>query len=56
MLVRGEHSLSFASDRARRTLETIAQARLLEVEGTTHYVPMEAPERIAQIVLAEFNA
>ncbi len=56
LLVRGEHSLSFAADRAKRTLETIEQARLLEVEGTTHYVPMEAPERIAQIVLAEFNA
>jgi len=56
LLVRGEHSLSFAADRAKRTLETIPDARLLEVPGTTHYVPMEAPERIAQIVLAEFNA
>ncbi|RMD84948.1 MAG: alpha/beta hydrolase [Candidatus Dadabacteria bacterium] len=56
LLVRGEHSLSFPPERAERALATIPESRLITVEGTTHYVPMEAPDRVAQIVLAEFNA
>ncbi len=56
LLLRGEHSVAFPPDRARRALEALPNARLGEVAGATHYVPMEVPERVAQLVLAEFNA
>jgi pimeloyl-ACP methyl ester carboxylesterase len=56
LLVRGEHSGSFPERRARLALDAIAGARLLTIEGTDHYLPMEQPDRVADLILAELDA
>ena len=56
LVVRGEHSESFREDRAARALAMIADGRLVTIANASHYVPMEYPARVAQLVLAESDA
>jgi pimeloyl-ACP methyl ester carboxylesterase len=56
LVVRGEHSDSFHADRAQRALNCLPAGRLVTIDGTSHYIPMEEPRRVAQLVLAEFKA
>ena len=56
LLVRGEHSGSFDAARADRALGCLRKGRLVTVEGTTHYVPMERPDEVAALVLEQISA
>jgi pimeloyl-ACP methyl ester carboxylesterase len=56
VLVRGERSDSFDARRAERALASLRDGRSLTVSGASHYVPMEKPELVADLVLAEFSA
>jgi pimeloyl-ACP methyl ester carboxylesterase len=56
LLVRGENSGSFDADRAKRALDCLRKGRLITVEGTTHYVPMERPDEVAALVLEQLSA
>ena len=55
LVVRGEHSDAFDAARADRALASLRDGRCLTIPGTTHYVPMEKPELVADLVLAEFD-
>jgi pimeloyl-ACP methyl ester carboxylesterase len=54
LLVRGERSDSFDAARAERALSLLDRGRCLTIPDTTHYVPMEKPEVVADVILAEF--
>lgn len=56
LIVRGEHTDSFDETRAHRALSCLREGRLLTVPGATHYVPMEKPGLLAELVLAEYKA
>jgi pimeloyl-ACP methyl ester carboxylesterase len=56
LLLRGEHSTTLDEDRAERALEAAPHARLVTVEGTTHFIPMEKPDEVALLVVAEQRA
>jgi pimeloyl-ACP methyl ester carboxylesterase len=56
LLVRGEHSTSFDVEREARALSCLRSGRSVTIAGATHYVPMERPELIADLILAEFTA
>ncbi len=56
LFVRGERSETFPVERARLACETTPGARLLTVDGTSHFVPQEKPERIADLIIAEQSA
>ncbi len=56
LVLRGEHSTTLDEERARRAIECAPHARLLTVSGTTHFLPMERPDEIARIVVAEHAA
>jgi len=53
LIVRGERTDSFDVSRAERALACLRAGRLVNVPNTTHYVPMEQPGWVAQVVLAE---
>jgi pimeloyl-ACP methyl ester carboxylesterase len=53
LIVRGERTESFDVARAGRALACLRVGRLLTVPNTTHYVPMERPGLVADLVLAE---
>jgi pimeloyl-ACP methyl ester carboxylesterase len=53
LFVRGERSSTFDQERARRAVEAAPRGRLVTVPGTTHFVPMEKPDEIARLVIAE---
>jgi pimeloyl-ACP methyl ester carboxylesterase len=53
LIVRGERSDSFDEARAGRAVSCLRQGRLLTVPKATHYVPMEQPHLIADLILAE---
>jgi pimeloyl-ACP methyl ester carboxylesterase len=53
LIVRGERTESFDVARADRALACLRVGRLLTVPNTTHYVPMERPGLVADLVLAE---
>jgi pimeloyl-ACP methyl ester carboxylesterase len=53
LIVRGERSDSFDEARADHALACLQSGRLLTVPNATHYVPMEQPGLIADLVLAE---
>ncbi len=55
LIVRGECTDSFPEDSARKAVEAIPEARLITIEGTTHFVPMEKPEIVASLILAEHD-
>lgn len=56
LLVRGEHSTTLDEDRAHRALEAAPQSRLITISGTTHFIPMEKPDEVARLVVAEQRA
>lgn len=56
VIVRGQRTDSFDEARASRALSCLREGRLLTVPGATHYVPMEQPRLIAELVLAERTA
>ncbi len=56
VIVRGERTDSFDETRAHRAFSCLREGRLLTVPGTTHYVPMEQPRLVAELVLAEHKA
>ncbi|MBI5506008.1 MAG: alpha/beta hydrolase [Deltaproteobacteria bacterium] len=53
LLLRGERSTTFDEERARRAVEAAPHARLLTIPGTTHFIPMERPDEVARLILAE---
>jgi pimeloyl-ACP methyl ester carboxylesterase len=55
LLVRGENSDAFDAARADRALSLLREGRCITIPGTTHYVPMEKPALVADLVLAEFD-
>lgn len=56
LLLRGEHSTTLDEGRARRAVECAPHACLVTVSGTTHFLPMERPDEIARLVVAEHAA
>lgn len=53
LLLRGEHSTTLDEERARRAIECAPHARMVTVSGTTHFIPMERPDEVARLVVAE---
>ena len=53
LVVRGEKSDAFDAARAAKAHALLREGRLMTVSDATHYVPMEKPELIADLVLAE---
>ena len=56
LLVRGERSDAFPMQRAERAMASLRDGRSITAPGASHYVPMEKPELIADLVLAEVAA
>jgi pimeloyl-ACP methyl ester carboxylesterase len=56
LLLRGEVSTTLDEDRAARALEAAPHARLVTVAGTGHFIPMEKPDEVARLVVAEHAA
>lgn len=53
LVLRGERSDTLDETRARLAVESAADARLVTVTGTTHFIPMERPDEVARLVVAE---
>lgn len=56
LFVRGGRSDSFSENLAQLALATVEGGRLTTLAEATHYVPMEFPEQVVEIILAECNA
>lgn len=56
LLLRGENSTTLDDGRARRAAETAPNCRVMTIEGTGHFIPMEKPDEIASLVVAEHGA
>jgi pimeloyl-ACP methyl ester carboxylesterase len=56
LVLRGERSTTLDEARARAALEAAPHARLVTVPGTTHFIPMEKPDEVARLVVAEQRA
>jgi lipase len=56
LVIRGEHTDAFPADRATHAMKTLADARLVLMEGLTHFMPMERPDEIARMLIAEAEA
>ena len=56
LIVRGERTDSFDETRAKRAISCLQEGRLLTVPNATHYVPMEQPRLVADVILAEHAA
>ena len=56
LVVRGERSDSFTGERHDRAMASLSNGRSLTVPGASHYVPMEKPSLVADLVLAEVSA
>lgn len=53
LVLRGERSDTFDEGRARLAVECAPDARLVTVTNTTHFLPMERPDEVARLVVAE---
>lgn len=53
LLLRGEHSTTLDEGRTRLALEAAPHARLVTVAGTGHFLPMERPDEVAGLIVAE---
>ena len=53
LVVKGETTDSFTDERAERAMDRLPQGRLLVVPGSTHFVPMEFPRVIADLIAEE---
>ena len=49
LFIRGAHSDTFTEAARRRVLREMPSARVEVVPGTTHFVPMEQPERVSRL-------
>jgi pimeloyl-ACP methyl ester carboxylesterase len=56
LIVRGEHSDSFDVARAEKAARLAPESRAVTIPNATHYIPMEKPEVVAELILAEFAA
>jgi pimeloyl-ACP methyl ester carboxylesterase len=56
LLIRGEDSTTFGVDGAARAVEAAPQARLVTIAGASHFIPMEKPDEVARLVVAEHAA
>jgi pimeloyl-ACP methyl ester carboxylesterase len=56
VLVRGGRSGSFDAERATRALGCLRHGRLVTIDDATHFVPMERPDEVADLVLGELRA
>lgn len=56
LLLRGEHSTTLDEGRARRAVAAAPRCRLVTMAGTTHFIPMEKPDEVARLVVAEHAA
>ncbi|MFN2426435.1 MAG: alpha/beta fold hydrolase [Candidatus Binatia bacterium] len=56
LMMRGEHSTTLDEGRARRALEAAPHARLVTVSGTSHFIPMERPDEVARLIVADHGA
>jgi len=56
LMLRGESSTTLDEDRAQRALAAATHARLLTIPGTTHFIPMEKPDEVARLIVAELRA
>jgi pimeloyl-ACP methyl ester carboxylesterase len=56
LLLRGEASTTFDEPRARRALQTLPDGRLVTLARTTHFLPMEDPDEVARLIVAEVVA
>jgi len=55
LMLRGERSTTFDEERARSAVEATRHARLLTIAGTTHFIPMEKPDEVSRLILAEIG-
>lgn len=51
LVVRGETSDTLTRSAARRMAREMPEARVVELEGTSHFLPMENPDEIARLVI-----
>jgi len=56
LLIGADGSDAFRSPMRRLALQALADGRYLEFENATHFIPMEYPDRVAELILAECNA
>jgi len=56
LLLRGEHSTTLDEARARQAVEAAPQARLVTVADASHFIPMEKPDEVARLIVAELDA
>lgn len=53
LLLRGENSTTLDEERAKLAIEAAPLARLITVSATGHFIPMERPDEVARLVIAE---
>jgi len=56
LVVRGENSGSFLAEKAEKAMRCLDDGRLVTLAGTSHFVPMEVPAQVAELIIAEFDA
>lgn len=56
LVLRGEHSTTLDERRATMAVDALPNGRLVTVAGTTHFIPMERPDEVARLVVAELRA
>ena len=56
LVVRGELSQSFVGVLVERAMAALPAGRLVTIAGASHYVPMELPDEVTRLVLAELDA
>lgn len=55
LFVRGEHSDTFRTAAATRAARELATAEVTVVPGTTHFVPMERPHELGEVIRGFFE-
>jgi pimeloyl-ACP methyl ester carboxylesterase len=51
LIVRGETSDTLTAAAAGRMMREMPDARCVEIEGTSHFLPMEKPDEVAKLIL-----
>jgi len=55
LIIQGEHSDTFRNAAARRAAEELATTEVAVVRESTHFVPMERPEEVGEVILEFFE-
>jgi pimeloyl-ACP methyl ester carboxylesterase len=55
LVLRGEHSTTLDEGRARRAASCARLGRFVTVGGTSHFIPMEKPDEVARLIVAELE-